>query len=186
MRRRVDAVYDAAGSMPGRRYARPKFLTFGLPTGLADSWEARAKLTRVLNSRLPRARERLEDRMDVRGGVYVLEVTSRLVPLTPVPIPTTRRSGKWMLYGEQPVGWWKHHPHCHMVAVAPFIKKELLKEKCEALMPLGLGRINLRTLGSDTHTKGEARKAVARYIAKYLNKDGGRLRSWGVLRNGRS
>ena len=184
MRRRVDAVYEAAGAMPGRRYARPKFLTFGLPSGTSARWEDREVLRRTLNSRLPRARAALEESLGVKGGVYVIEMTSRLVPLEASLNPhTTRRCcGFSWVESDPPLFTWKHHAHVHMVAVAPFVKPELLKEKCEALLPLGLGRINLRSLGSDTHTKGEARKAVARYIAKYLNKDGGRLRSWGVLR----
>lgn len=180
MRRRVAAVYEAAEAMPGRRYARPKFLTFGLPTGTSDSFEEREVLQRTLQSRLPRARKKLEEN-GVKGAVYVMETTSRLMPLEAVPIPTTGRSGHWMLWGPQPLGRWKHHPHIHMVAVAPYIKKENLDEFCGSLRP-GLGRINIKTMGSDEFTRDEARKKIARYIAKYLNKDGGRLRSWGVLR----
>lgn len=179
MRRRVKAVYDAAEAMPGRRYARPKFLTFGLPSSTSARWEDREVLRRTLNSRLPRARERLEEVLGVKGGVYVIEMTSRLVPLG----ARLGRCCGFELTDEVPLFTWKHHAHVHMVAVAPFVKPELLKEKCEALLPMGLGRINLRTLSSDTHSRDEAQRAVARYVAKYLNKDGGRLRSWGVLRN---
>jgi hypothetical protein len=165
--------------MPGRRYARPKFLTFGLPSSTSGRWEDREVLRRTLNSRLPRARERLEEVLGVKGGVYVIEMTSRLVPLG----ARLGRCCGFELTDKVPLFTWKHHAHVHMVAVAPFVKRELLKEKCEALLPLGLGRVNLRTLSSDDYTKGQAQKAVARYVAKYLNKDGGRLRSWGVLRS---
>lgn len=182
MKRRVKAVYDAAHEMPGRRYRRPKFLTFGLPTGPSPRWEDREVLRRRLESRLPRARERLMEELGVKGGVYVIEMTSRLLPLRTVPVPTTGRSGHWMLWEKQPIGWWKHHPHVHMVVVAPHIKPENMAEACGVLTPMGLGRINLRALSSDTHKRAEAEKAVARYVAKYLNKDGGRLRSFGVLR----
>lgn len=187
MRRRVKAVYTAAESLPGRRYRRPKFLTFGLPSDVSARYEDRFALARILNSRLPRAREVLESSLGVKGGVYVIEITSRLVPLgAKLNPPMTRRCCGFTMTDEVPLLTWKHHAHVHMVAVAPYIPKDDLKEACEALMPMGLGRINLRTMGSDDFTAEEAKDRIAFYVSKYLNKDGGRLRSWGILRNRRS
>ena len=191
MRRRVKAVYDAAESLPGRKYRRPKFLTFGLPSGTSPRYEDRWELKRILNSRLPRARERLEATLGVKGGVYVIEITSRLVPLaTELRYPDDPEHGRccglrWR-EGRPPLMTWKHHAHVHMVVVCPYIEPEEFEEKCASLLSMGLGRINLRSLSSKTHSKEEARKAVARFVSKYLNKDGGRLRSWGILRNRRS
>ena len=50
------------------------------------------------------------------------------------------------------------------------------------LLPLGLGRLNVEALANKTHNADQARMAVAVYISKYLNKDGGRCRSFGEMR----
>jgi phage baseplate assembly protein gpV len=49
-------------------------------------------------------------------------------------------------------------------------------------MQLGLGRLNVEALASKTHNADQARMAVSVYISKYLNKDGGRCRSFGIMR----
>ena len=75
-----------------------------------------------------------------------------------------------------------------MVAIAPGVHKSKLKEFCEMLMPLGLGRINYKA------PKGKwvefpnvkfyltAEKQVAKYIGKYLVKDNRSSRTFGILR----
>jgi hypothetical protein len=47
---------------------------------------------------------------------------------------------------------------------------------------MGLGRLNVEALASKTHNADQARMAVSVYISKYLNKDGGRCRSFGIMR----
>jgi hypothetical protein len=67
-----------------------------------------------------------------------------------------------------------------MVAIAPFVNKDKLKEFCELLLPLGLGRINyVAPRGTGSKSK------VASYISKYLTKDGRVCASFGIMRNNR-
>ena len=61
-----------------------------------------------------------------------------------------------------------------MVAVSNFVHWKKLSNYCEMLLPLGLGRINMRAPRSS--------KPVARYIGKYLAKDGFRARTFGIMR----
>lgn len=194
MRKRLKAVVTASESVGHWRYARPKFVTFGLPCDPSEDWSSRSGLLDRLKSRLPRARETLASH-GVKGGIYVLEMTSRLLPLEAIPAPGRRgeEGGLILAPREQPVGRWKHHPHVHMAAVAPKKGPKGFKLFVECLTTQGLGRLNVKTFEQvrDVEsgewrdaTDDEAVKDLARYIAKYLAKDGGRLRSWGVLRTG--
>ena len=108
----------------------------------------------------------------VIGGTYVIECTTRLI---------------WsdLAVEEQ---MWKHHAHVHMVGIAPAIHRTKLKDFCEMLMPLGLGRINYKApRGKWVEYPGAkfyltAEKQVAKYIGKYLVKDQRSSRTFGVLR----
>lgn len=155
---------------PEGRYAKPKFVTFALPVQeLSETWQCRENLKRDLDKRLPIARKTLAREAGVRGGVYVIEITSRRV------LADGRGSlGTWM---------WKHHPHVHMVAVMPVFDLEKFKEVCECLLADGLGRLNVEAFDDDEDD--ESLKRLTWYVAKYLNKDGGRLRSFGILREKR-
>ena len=167
MKRRVRRVVLAAMEQKDSRYSRPKFVTFALPTEPVATWEERESLRDLLKSRLPRARKVLEGH-GMLGGVYVIEMTSRRV-LEP---PADGRSfGTWM---------WKHHPHVHMACVFPVLGKKAFRRASDSLIPMGLGRLNIRAFDDDDDA--DALKKLEWYIAKYLNKDGERLRSFGILR----
>lgn len=78
---------------------------------------------------------------------------------------------------------WKHHAHVHMVAIAPFLPLDTLKEFSKCLLPIGLGRINYEAPQGYWKT---AKKRVARYISKYLIKDNLSSRTFGLLRKNSS
>jgi hypothetical protein len=174
MRRRVDRAFERSRSH-GSTYARPKLITFALPSETSSCYTERYSQIALLNSRLPRAREILKS-FNVRGGIYVIECTSRLLPLDGFgqADPFLERPGH--LYE------WKHHAHVHMVAVAPYMRPDKFRTFCECLIDMGLGRLNVEALGSDRYSYREARDKVSSYISKYLNKDGGRCRTFGSLR----
>jgi hypothetical protein len=156
MRRRLTKIYDIAESLDNWKYRRPKLITFALPsiwTFESDGSEEISKLRKTLG----KARELLT-KNGVLGGCYVPEMTTRCVDDIGSVV-------------------YKHHAHIHMVAVAPFVSKQKLKEFCEILMPLGLGRINyVAPRGAGSKNK------VASYISKYLTKDGRVCASFGILR----
>lgn len=156
MRRRLTKIYDTAESLNNWKYRRPKLITFALPSLWTFDPDGVDELTR-LRALLPAARRALT-KHGILGGVYVPEMTTRSF---------------------QDIGGtvFKHHAHIHMVAIAPFVNKDKLKEFCEILMPLGLGRINYvapRGAGS--------KNRVASYISKYLTKDGRVCASFGIMR----
>lgn len=163
MRNRVRKVFRI-GRKHGSYYSRPKLITFALPSLTSHDYEDRFRQLRLLNSRLPRARSILKDN-GVKGGIYVLECTSRLLPLD---------QGNLLE--------WKHHAHVHMVGIAPYMRRDRFVKFSSCLMQLGLGRLNVEALANKTHNADQARMAVAVYISKYLNKDGGRCRSFGEMR----
>ena len=107
---------------------------------------------------MPKARKKLM-RNGVLGGTFVFECNSRLQPLDE----------------GQPLFTWRHHPHVHMVAIAPFIHHKKLARFCEQLMPIGLGRINYKA--------PRAYGTTSNYVAKYLSKQGLNVRSFGIVRN---
>lgn len=161
MRKRLDKIWEISFEH-GRKYSRPKLITFALPSEPTTESEGETELKK-LNRLLPKARKILEEN-GVKGGTFVLEETTRLV---------------WTdLAKEEQM--WKHHAHVHMVAIAPFIHRSKLKEFCEQLMPIGLGRINYEAPGGDWR---EAKKRIASYIAKYLVKDTRNSRTWGIMRS---
>lgn len=158
MRRRLTKIYDTAEALDDWKYRRPKLITFALPSLWTFDRDGTEEL-KQLRSLLPAARKILSDQ-GILGGVYVPEMTTRSF---------------------QDIGGevFKHHAHIHMVAVAPFVNKDKLKEFCESLMPLGLGRINyVAPRGAGSKNK------VASYISKYLTKDGRVCASFGIMRKG--
>jgi hypothetical protein len=161
MRRRVDRCFTVSTAQGSSTYRYPKLLTFALPSVRTSNYAARHDQLRLLNSRLPRAREVLRNR-GIRGGVYVLECTSRLVPFD---------VGGSLLE-------WKHHAHVHMVAIGPYMKRKRFLAFSECLFPLGLGRINYKAMS----TERAARRKVANYISKYLVKEKLTSRTWGIMR----
>lgn len=163
MRNRVRKAFRL-GRKHGSLYSRPKLITFALPSSKSSEYSDRLNQIRLLNSRLPRARSILKDN-GVKGGIYVIECTSRLLPLD-----------------EGNLLEWKHHAHVHMVGIAPYMRRDRFVKFSSCLMQLGLGRLNVEALASKTHNADQARMAVSVYISKYLNKDGGRCRSFGIMR----
>jgi len=148
----------------------PKLITFALPSVETIESDGEGEVQK-LEKLLPKARELLT-RHGVLGGTYVIECTTRLI---------------WSdLAVEKQM--WKHHAHVHMVGIAPAINRSKLKEFCEMLMPLGLGRINYKApKGKWIEFPGvkfylTAEKQVAKYIGKYLVKDQRSSRTFGVLR----
>lgn len=156
MRRRLTKIYDIAESLDDWKYRRPKLITFALPSLWTFDPDGTEEL-KQLRSLLPAARKLLIE-AGIKGGVYVPEMTTR-----------SYQDIGGMVY--------KHHAHIHMVAVAPFIHNTKLKEFCETLLPLGLGRINyVAPRGAGSKNK------VASYISKYLTKDGRVCASFGIMR----
>ena len=156
MRRRLTKIYDTAEALDDWKFRRPKLITFALPSIWTFDPNGTEEL-KTLRSLLPAARKILNE-AGVKGGVYVPEMTTR---------------------SYQDIGGevFKHHAHIHMVAIAPFVNKDKLKEFCEILMPLGLGRINyVAPRGAGSKNK------VASYISKYLTKDGRVCASFGIMR----
>lgn len=163
MRNRVRKAFRIARKM-GSVYSRPKLITFALPSVTSSDYSDRFNQIRLLNSRLPRARSILKDN-GVRGGLMVIECTSRLVSLD---------QGNLLE--------WKHHAHVHSVCIAPYMRRDRFVKFSTCLMQLGLGRLNIEALSSKTHNRDQAMIAVSTYVSKYLNKDGGRCRSFGIMR----
>jgi len=158
MRRRLTKIYDTAESLDDWKYRRPKLITFALPSLWTFDPDGMEQLE-IMKKLLPKARALLQSH-GIRGGVYVPEITHRSVE------------------GFGGVTVYKHHAHVHMVAIAPFVHATKLKEFCEILLPLGLGRINyVAPRGAGSKNK------VASYISKYLTKDGRVCASFGIMRS---
>jgi len=160
MRRRLTKIYDIAESLDDWKYRRPKLITFALPSIWTFEKNGIEELKKLKDT-LGMARKILT-KNGVLGGCYVPEMTTRSID----SFGTT---------------CYKHHAHIHMVAVAPFIHNTKLKEFCEILLPLGLGRINyVAPRGAGSKNK------VASYISKYLTKDGRVCASFGIMRKSKS
>ena len=159
MRQRTKRIWRLAEEIVLPTYHYPKLITFALltPTYFSPNYSDRFPLLQILAAVMPKARKILMQN-GVLGGTFVFECNSRLVPLDE----------------GQPLFSWRHHPHVHMVAIAPFIHHTKLKKFCELLMPIGLGRINYRAPRSYGTT--------SRYVAKYLSKQGLNVRSFGIVR----
>lgn len=141
-------------------YNYPKLITFALLHdyySTNDPIDDRTRLVKELNSKLPGAIKLLKSKGTL-GGTFVLECSTKLI---------------WSDLATEPQ-MWRHHPHVHMVAVSNFVHWKKLVDYCAMLIPLGLGRINLKAPRSS--------KPVARYIGKYLAKDGFRARTFGIMR----
>lgn len=141
-------------------YNFPKLITFALMHdyySCDEPFEDRKRLVANLNSKLPGALKLLQE-SGTLGGTFVVECSSRLI---------------WSDLAVEPQ-MWRHHPHVHMVAVSNFVHTTKLQEYCAMLLPLGLGRINLKAPKSSFK--------VASYIGKYLAKDGFRARTFGCMR----
>ena len=157
---RVFAMSAGIGSFyPTYNY--PKLITFALLHDYyssGDPVEDRSKLVTTLNKKLPGAINLLK-KSGTLGGTFVLECSSRLI---------------WSDLACEPQ-MWRHHPHVHMVAVSNFVHHKKLGDYCAMLLPMNLGRINLKAPKSS--------KPVARYIGKYLSKDDFRARTFGIMRS---
>jgi hypothetical protein len=167
--KRIYAMSEGIGQfLPIMRM--PKLITFALPSVETIESDSSSEINK-LEKLLPAARALLTA-AGVLGGTYVIECTTRLV-CSDLAVEKQR---------------WKHHAHVHMVAVAPAVHRTKLKEFCEMLMPLGLGRINYKApKGKWVEYPGvkfylTAEKQVAKYIGKYLVKDQRSSRTFGVLR----
>ncbi len=157
MVKRVDNIYFFSMGFLNSTYRMPKLITFALPSTKSESYCEREVQIELLKTKLKSARSILFEQGGVLGGTYVIECTSRLLPL------------------EEGFLSWKHHAHVHMVGVAPFIPRKHLVEFCECLFPIGLGRINYKVPKNS--------RAIASYISKYLVKDKNNSRTFGIMRN---
>ena len=160
MKHRTRKIWRLAEEIITPTYHFPKLITFSLLTDeyFSPDYNTRYVLLDQLNGLMPKARKILM-RNGVLGGTFVFECNSRLQPIDE----------------GQPLFTWRHHPHVHMVAIAPFIHHKKLVSFCEQLMPIGLGRINYKAPRSYGPT--------ANYVAKYLSKQGLNIRSFGIVRN---
>lgn len=161
MGKRIDRIYTKAGEQASRGLRYPKLITFALPHAVyhnENNVSDREALVQRMNKLLAKARNILQEN-GVLGGTYVLECTTKFV--------ITDYQGNLIFQ-------WRHHPHIHMVGISPFIHHSKLKVWCEQLMSIGLGRIN--------YEAPRGKKAVARYISKYLVKDKRSSRTFGVMR----
>lgn len=161
MRKRLDKIWKLSYVIGERKYARPKLLTFALPSVQTELATNKIELKK-LNKLMPKAIEKLKSN-GILGGTFVVECTTRLI---------------WsdLVVEKQQ---WKHHAHVHMVGIAPYVHKTKLASFCEMLLPLGLGRINYVAPGGKWK---DAKAKVASYISKYLVKDKRSSRTWGILR----
>jgi hypothetical protein len=162
MRVRTRAIWDFSWSMKNKLYKRPKLITFALPSKVTAEFSPESEV-KLLKKKMRQAKEILEEDLGVKGGTYVLETTTRLVEL------------------DQGLMHFKHHAHIHMVAIAPFISrfyKPENKHLREALMKIGLGRINYKAVKTINE--------VATYVTKYITKDKTRSVTWGIMRKTKS
>jgi len=155
---RVFAMSAEIGAM-NPTYNYPKLITFALPVQPSEDYEERYVQIKLLEKKLPGARKLLM-KNGALGGTFAIECTSRLANLDVYPEAFMQ---------------WKHHAHVHAVCVSNFVHHSKLSEYCEQLIPLGLGRINLKAPRS--YDK------VAAYISKYLSKENQRHRTFGIMRN---
>ncbi len=139
-------------------YNYPKLLTFALPVQPSEDYEERYVQIKLLESKIPGARKTLM-KNGTLGGTFAIECTSRLANLDVYP---------------EAFMHWKHHAHVHAVCVSNFVHHSKLSEYCEQLLPLGLGRINLKAPRNS--------KIVSDYISKYLAKENQRHRTFGIMR----
>jgi hypothetical protein len=153
MKKRIKRIMEICEELP-TGYKVPKLLTFALPVSTSDFYSDRNVLIAELNQLLPAAR-RILKKNHIIGGTFVIECTSRLMPMDD--------GGS--------VFQWKHHPHVHMVCIGKYQKDIQTFSKC--LMPIGLGRINYEATKS--------KRKIGNYLSKYLIKDNQRSRTWGVL-----
>ena len=141
-------------------YNYPKLITFALMDeyySIGIPSRARNKLLKKLNKKLPKVWKTLMNQGTL-GGTYVLECTTKLI---------------WSDLAVEPQ-MWRHHPHVHCVAVSNFVHHKKLVTYCEQLLPMGLGRINIKAA---RHVN-----KVAEYVGKYLIKDKTRKRTFGIMR----
>lgn len=165
--KRAFRVSDDCEELIGTRYKTPKLITFADLNDeyYSSSCELRLDLIEKLNKKAPKFLKRLGE-WGVLGGTYVIECNTRLI---------------WSDLAVEPQQW-RHHPHVHMAAIAPYIQRKRLRKFCECLMDLGLGRINYKA--KHNHY------VVADYMGKYLVKEGRNARTFGrimmkqKLRNG--
>ena len=139
-------------------YKTPKLITFADLNDeyYSDSVEMRIDLIEKLNKKSRKFLARLGE-WGVLGGTYVIECATHLI---------------WSDLAEEPQQW-RHHPHVHMAAVAPFIQRKNLVEFSACLLDLGLGRINVKA--KNNH------HVVADYMSKYLVKEGRNARTFGKI-----
>lgn len=159
MKQRARTVWNLAEEIVKPTYHYPKLITFSLLTDeyYSNTWYKRDELLQELGDKLPGAIKKLM-KNGMLGCTLVMECNSRLQPMDE----------------GQPLWTWRHHPHVHAVAISPFIHHTKLKEWCEQLMPMGLGRINYK---APRHYK-----STANYVGKYLSKQSLNVRTFGILR----
>lgn len=163
MRKRIAQVFRMSAGIGAFNitYNFPKLVTFALLRDLyipGNPYLARKKLLDNLNSKLPKVWKKLMNQ-GMLGGTFVLECKTTMI---------------WsdLAVEEQ---MYNHHPHVHCVAVSNFIHHTKIVDYSAQLLPLGLGRINLKA--------AKAINTVADYIGKYISKDKVRARTFGIMRS---
>lgn len=139
-------------------YNSAKLMTFALPVQPSEDYEERNVQIKLLEKKLPKARKILM-KNGTLGGTFAIECTSRLANLDQYPNSFMH---------------WKHHAHVHAVCVSNYVHHSKLKAYCEILLPIGLGRINLKAPKNFDK--------VSEYISKYLSKENQRHRTFGIMR----
>ena len=163
MRKRIAQVFRMSAGIGSfrRTYNFPKLVTFALLDeyySRGSPEEDRSVLLEKLNSKLPKVWKTLMNK-GMLGGTFVLECNTKLI---------------WSDLATEPQ-MWRHHPHVHCVAVSNFVHHKKLVDYSAQLLPLGLGRINLKA--------AKAINTVADYIGKYISKDKVRARTFGIMRS---
>lgn len=156
--KRAFRVSDDCYTLINTKYKWPKLITFAdlNEEYYSNSAELRIDLIEKLNKKAPKFLKRLGE-YGVLGGTYVIECATHLI---------------WSDLATEPQQW-RHHPHVHMVAVAPYFSRKELPKFCAGLMDMGLGRINYKAK-SNTYI-------VADYMSKYLVKEGRNARTFGKI-----
>lgn len=163
MRKRIAQVFRMSAGIGAfrRTYNFPKLVTFALLDeyySRGEPSEDRTTLLNKLNVKLPKVWKTLMNK-GMLGGTFVLECNTKLI---------------WSDLATEPQ-MWRHHPHVHCVAVSNFIHHKKIVEYSAQLLPMGLGRINLKA--------AKAINTVADYIGKYISKDKVRARTFGIMRS---
>lgn len=179
MKNRVQAIFDRCFS---QKMGVPAVITITLPSEWNDRSDSSKEVKELLRL-MPKARKIMKCH-GIMGGSFVIECTYR-------SLYEYRRNENY-----QKEILWKKHAHSHMVAVGPYVDTKNWDDWCRMLEPLGLGRMWYEKRAPKCQEQGcestkcrhqkdwkKLRNGIAAYISKYITKEAGRCRTWGVMRN---